>query len=421
MTSYPATREAGLARLRDFVGRAGEEYASRRNHVPGTVSGLSPYTRHRLVSEEEVAREVLARHSFGVAEKFLQEVCWRTYWKGWLEMRPEVWFRYLNDLQVLCSRMAVEPDSAERVQRAEEGKTGLDCFDDWSCELRETGYLHNHVRMWFASIWVHTLRLPWQLGADFFMRHLLDGDPASNTLSWRWVCGLQTIGKVYLATAENIERHTNGRYAPYGLLANEALSNTEDFPIPPPVELTRPDPPAVGEKTILLVTEEDLTSESWGISPSNLAGIVLVDTGASYSGIAPLPISWKRKALEETSRRLKAVFPCPVLLHSAQMDAASKDLQARLSSLPKEYRAHSFTIMNPPVGPVCSLINPILIGLQKEGHVVRRLRRSWDEVFWPHATHGFFKMKERIPELLKQLSPNQGATREERDPSFHPK
>jgi len=421
MTSYPATREAGLARLRHFAVKAGEEYASRRNHVPGTVSGLSPYIRHRLVSEEEVAREVLARHSYAAAEKFLQEVCWRTYWKGWLEMRPEVWFRYLNDLHVLHSRMAVEPDFTESVQRAEEGKTGLDCFDDWSRELRETGYLHNHVRMWFASIWIHTLRLPWQLGADFFMRHLLDGDPASNTLSWRWVCGLQTKGKVYQATAKNIERFTEGRYAPHGLLASEATPAPEDFVITPPAELTRPNESILGEKSILLVTEEDLTPESWGISPSDLAGIVLVDTTAVFPGIGPRPISWKRQALEEASMRLKAVFPCPVLLQSAQVDAASKDLQARLSSLPKGYRAHSFTIMNPPVGPVCSLINPVLIGLQKEGHVVRRLRRSWDEVFWPHSTHGFFKMKERIPELLKQLSPNQGATREDRDPSFHPK
>jgi deoxyribodipyrimidine photo-lyase len=64
-------------------------------------------------------------------------------------------------------------------------------------ELVETGYLHNHARMWFASIWIFTLRLPWELGADFFLRHLLDGDAASNTLSWRWVAGLHTKGKHY--------------------------------------------------------------------------------------------------------------------------------------------------------------------------------------------------------------------------------
>ncbi len=72
-------------------------------------------------------------------------------------------------------------------ERAVEGRTGIDGFDDWARQLVETGWLHNHTRMWFASIWIFTLRLPWALGAAFFLRHLLDGDPASNTLSWRWV------------------------------------------------------------------------------------------------------------------------------------------------------------------------------------------------------------------------------------------
>ncbi len=76
------------------------------------------------------------------------------------------------------------------------------------------GYLHNHARMWFASIWIFTLRLPWVLGADFFMRHLCDGDPASNTLSWRWVAGLHTRGKTYLARASNIATYTGGRFTP---------------------------------------------------------------------------------------------------------------------------------------------------------------------------------------------------------------
>ena len=65
--------------------------------------------------------------------------------------------------------------------------------------LKENNYLHNHARMWFASIWVFTLDLPWQLGAEFFMKHLFDGDAAANTLGWRWVAGIQTQGKNYLA------------------------------------------------------------------------------------------------------------------------------------------------------------------------------------------------------------------------------
>jgi deoxyribodipyrimidine photo-lyase len=400
MAAYPATRGAGLARLRDFAVKAGEEYASRRNDVPGTVSGLSPYIRHRLVSEEEVARDVLARHSFAAAEKFLQEVCWRTYWKGWLEMRPEVWFRYLNDLHVLRSRMAVEPDFAESVQRAEEGKTGLGCFDDWSRELRETGYLHNHVRMWFASIWIHTLGLPWQLGADFFMRHLLDGDPASNTLSWRWVCGLQTQGKVYLATAGNIERFTNGLYSPHGLLAQEAPPMQESFTIHPSLPLSRADQHVVGEKTVLLVTEEDLLPENWGIPQRDVTSIVLLQAAEAYPEIGALPAAWKHKAIEGTVARLAGEFQCPV--HRLQVGEESRS--AKLCTLLLEYGADSFSIMTPPVGPIRSLIEPVLSDLASNHVKLRKLRCPWDEAFWPHATHGFFKLKERIPSVLKQLS-----------------
>jgi deoxyribodipyrimidine photo-lyase len=81
-------------------------------------------------------------------------------------------------------------------------------------ELLNTGYLHNHARMWFAAWWVHEARLPWQCAAALFYRHLLDGDPASNTLSWRWVAGLQTPGKTSLARRSNLEKDLARRCPP---------------------------------------------------------------------------------------------------------------------------------------------------------------------------------------------------------------
>lgn len=394
------TREEGLQTLERFLPHAGTSYAQGRNFVPGVVSGLSPYVRHRLITESEIVGAVLQMHPLKEAEKFIQEVCWRTYWKGWLEMRPSVWSEYLEALQTLKIRMQLEPDLDDRVQKAERGMTGIGCLDAWANELRETGYLHNHVRMWFASIWVYTLRLPWQLGADFFMRHLLDGDPASNTLSWRWVCGLQTQGKVYVATAENIERFTNGRYAPHGLLAQEAPPMTESFTTHPPLPPVRPDQHVSGEKTLLLVTEEDLHPEDWRIPRSDVAGIVLVETAEAYPGIAALPVAWKLTALKETAARLAGEFRCPVLMLSGREESTP----ARLHDLVREYGALSLSMMTPPVGPTLSLIHPALSELAKEGVALRRLRRPWDDAFWPHATHGFFKLKERIPVVLKQLS-----------------
>lgn len=213
------TRDAGLARLAAFTSRAGRDYARDRNEDRGpglraNVSALSPWIRRRLVTEAEVIDAVLGRHRFEACEKFIQEVFWRGYWKGWLEMRPVVHARYEAERDILRARWAGESS----LTSALEGRTGLGCFDAWVRELVEIGWLHNHTRMWFASIWIFTLRLPWQLGADFFDQHLLDADAASNTLSWRWVAGLHTKGKHYLARAENIRIHTRGRFDPRGQL-----------------------------------------------------------------------------------------------------------------------------------------------------------------------------------------------------------
>ena len=206
---------------------AGQHYAVGRNTDPGpgavgAVSRLSACLRYRLVTEREVVAAVLGRQGLGAAEKFVQEVLWRTYWKGWLEMRPAVWARFLE----MRERERQHFRNARALAAAEGGMTGIEGFDDWARELVETGYLHNHARMWFASIWIFTLRLPWALGADFFLRRLIDADAASNTLSWRWVAGLQTVGKTYLAPADNIARYTGGRFAPKGL-ASEAVALTE--------------------------------------------------------------------------------------------------------------------------------------------------------------------------------------------------
>jgi deoxyribodipyrimidine photo-lyase len=259
--TLPATRDAALDRLAEFVPRAGVQYTSSRNTdrgpgQPCTVSRLSPYLRYRLITEQETIGQVASRHGQVAADKFVQEVLWRTYWKGWLEMRPAIWERFIEERD--RQRQSLRDGSG--LANAEAGSTGIEGFDDWARELVRTGYLHNHARMWFASIWIFTLRLPWALGADFFLRHLIDADPASNTLSWRWVAGLQTVGKTYLATADNISRYTDGRFAPTGL-AREAVALTE-HPFPPPFALPQVMAARLDEPSVLLVTHEDLSPES---------------------------------------------------------------------------------------------------------------------------------------------------------------
>ncbi|MGD8767512.1 MAG: FAD-binding domain-containing protein, partial [Methyloceanibacter sp.] len=150
-------RAHGLERLLAFAPKAGAEYAKLRNYDlgPGAhdhVSTLSPWIRHRLILEEEVVSAVLARHSFAAASKFIQEVFWRTYWKGWLELRPAVWRDYRRRLEVLSAELERDSNLRLRWEEAEGGSTGITCFDAWVDELTKTGYLHNHARMWFASI-----------------------------------------------------------------------------------------------------------------------------------------------------------------------------------------------------------------------------------------------------------------------------
>ena len=219
------------AALQRFLDKGAASYEARRNFDYGptnrnNVSELSKFISHRVLFEYDVAQRALTQHPPKVVDKFIQEVFWRIYWKGWLEHRPAVWNDYV----------AFDHDSTPKqlFQQAVTGKTGIDCFDYWSAELQNTNYLHNHARMWFASIWIFTLGLPWQSGARFFMQHLFDGDAASNTLGWRWVAGIQTIGKHYVARASNIEQFTNGRFSPHNL--NETplpLASSKTYEIMP--------------------------------------------------------------------------------------------------------------------------------------------------------------------------------------------
>ena len=202
MKMFPTTRSKLIKNLINFSEKELSSYSKKRNFDFGAphknVSKLSPYLRTRFISEEEILKIAISKNNIKNIEKFIEEIFWRTYWRGWLESHPWIYDEYLN-----IGKDQPLPK-----------KTGIKCFDYWKEELLDTGYLHNHSRMWFASIWIFTLGYSWQSGADFFKRNLLDFCPASNTLGWRWVAGLQTINKPYLAMSDNINYFTNGRFNP---------------------------------------------------------------------------------------------------------------------------------------------------------------------------------------------------------------
>ena len=393
-TAHPAfepTRDAALARLADFAPSAGRSYAVGRNTDPGpgapsAVSALSPYLRYRLVTEHEVVAAVLDRQGLAASEKFVQEVLWRTYWKGWLEMRPSVWMRFLDERD----RRRQDFADARALAAAESGTTGIDGFDDWARELVATGYLHNHARMWFASIWIFTLRLPWSLGADFFLRHLLDADAASNTLSWRWVAGLQTVGKHYLATADNIARYTNGRFRPLGL-AVDAVPLTES-PVEPARALVEPPPPDATERSLLLVTTDDLHPESLFVRrPPTAAALVAIDDRLLWGDRAR---AFVRAAGEDASTRVRAHLDASTDV-SDVLDADVLGRAARAAGVRQIVTAYA------PVGPVAAALAACTATLAHDGIVLAQVQRRWDTQFWPQAKKGYFAFRERIPALLR--------------------
>ena len=412
--AFPPSRDAALTRLRDFLPRVGRDYARLRNFDLGAgnhahVSGLSPYLRHRLITETEVLQAVLGRHSASAAEKFIQEVFWRSYWKGWLEMRPAVWDSYRAGLGRALDDVQTQSGLRRAWEDACTGQTGIACFDHWARELAETGYLHNHARMWFASIWIFTLRLPWELGADFFLRHLLDGDPASNTLGWRWVGGLQTRGKTYLARPDNIARFTDGRFRPApGELASSAqpLAGPDHPPRRPAPQQEQWDPAL---PSACLLTSDELHPGALfdtGLRP--VASATWQDADAlSPLMAAPHVTHFKTVALQDvTTRWADRLGPV----------TACADARAIASWATAQRQAHGITqIVTPyaPAGPTADMLARLEPLLTAQNIRLIRVLRLYDARAWPHATHGFFRFKDKIPDLLSALNDGEPLSQEE--------
>ena len=377
---FPSTREAALDRLVEFE-KTASRYGRDRNHVvPGhqNVSRLSPAIRHRLITETEVAKHILHRYAFSTVEKFLQEVYWRRYWKSWLALRPQVWTDYLRDLDAL--------EVCEVAQKVMAGEGEVEIMNDFAHELVETGYLHNHARMWFAGYWIHAMGLPWQLGADFFYQHLLDADPASNTLSWRWVAGLQTRGKTYLARRANIEKFLHpdllqGKEGGLELLANHQDLRPSTFIRP---EIKKPVDNLL-EVDPSLVSGFWLHSDDLGVDPKCHEVFLSEDLPASE-----VRAQWLSEALDDVESRLTGhcVERAPI---SGLLAWAEKKKLAQIIA----YR--------PEIGVLNDQLAEIEKALEKANVRLVLLTRVEDDAFRSLATAGFFGFWKKIESRIKSF------------------
>ncbi len=379
--SFKPTRTFAFEKLNNFIEKNLIDYSKLRNFDYGpdnrvNVSSLSPYISHGIINEIEMIKKSLKKYSFIKNEKFIQEILWRVYWKGWLELRPNVWLDYLNDLKKIKENFKNNQNYLSTI----EGKTNIDCFDYWVNELKKNNYLHNHARMWFASIWIFTLKLPWQLGAEFFMQHLYDGDAASNTLSWRWVAGIQTHGKNYIATEWNIKKFTNNRFQKIKLNENaKPILNEKTYSI---INRDFTNVEILEDKT-LLIFENNLSFEISDFKENKFKKILLINHNNNNRTInlSEKVINFKSGLLEDQKKRLiEKSINCEIV-----------DIN-ELKSINENIYA-----IYPSIGENLDFIN-----LNKLKNI-EFLYREIDQFSWQYCNKGFFNFKNYIPKIIQKF------------------
>ena len=373
---YPSRIKA-LEQLNSFVENNLVLYSRDRNFDFGpdkrtNTSCLSPYVTHGVLNEKEIIKISLKKFPFSKIEKFIQEVLWRTYWKGWLERRPSLWTDFVNDLENLKKDF----QNNKNLKNAINGNTDIECFNHWVNELKKTGYLHNHARMWFSSIWIFTLDLPWQLGAEFFMKHLKDGDPASNTLSWRWTAGLQTKGKNYVAQEWNIKKFTNQRYEKVKLNENATpiVSDKEYIQINP--EFNNGE---TKDDQTLIIFDNQLCFEESDFKNYKFKKIILIkNTNLTRSiELDECLVKFKSDLIADQQTRLQDKF----------------EVEIRDISYLKNFDLFNAIALYPGIGENFDFLNENKINL-------KFLYREFDQITNQYCNKGFFNFKKFIPKIL---------------------
>ena len=377
---FEASKAAALNRLNNFTEKNLSEYSKLRNFDFGpenrtNISGLSPYITHGVINEKEVIEKSLSKFSFSKNEKFIQEVLWRTYWKGWLELRPNVWTDYVAEL----NKIREEYKDNQNYKNAIDGKTNIECFNYWVTELKENNYLHNHTRMWFASIWIFTLELPWQLGAEFFMQHLYDGDSASNTLGWRWVAGIQTQGKHYLASEWNIKKFTNNRFN------NIKLNETA--------------PPKVSEKTYSIVKQDfsnkNTDDENLFIFENSLSFETTDFQNHKFKKIYIISNKNENRSIKLSEKVIKFKS---LLISDQKQRLENNSINCEVVDISEVKNINEKVIaLYPTVGENLDYLN-------SNNLKIDFLYRKLDQYSWQYCNKGFFNFKNYIPKIISSLN-----------------
>ncbi len=378
--NFEPSRAKALDRLESFVENNLAEYSKLRNFDFGpdkrsNVSCLSPYVTHGIVNEQEIIKKSLGKFSFSKNEKFIQEVLWRTYWKGWLELRPNVWSDYLTELIKIKENLK----NNQNYKNAIEGKTKIDCFNQWVIELKENNYLHNHTRMWFASIWIFTLELPWQLGAEFFMQHLYDGDAASNTLGWRWVAGVQTQGKHYLASEWNIKKFTANRFNNINLNENA--------------------PPKVSEKTYSIIKQDfsnpqNIEDKSLLIFDNNLSFEITDFQNYKFKKIYLISNENNNRSIKLSEKVVKFKS---LLIEDQEQRLKAKSIDYEVVNISKIKDIQNCYGLYPSVGENLDYLN-------LNNSKITFLYRKLDQYSWQYCNKGFFNFKNYIPKIISTFN-----------------
>ena len=359
----------------DFLKKKITFYEKYRNYDNGPesenfVSGISQFVTHRVLLEYSIIKDIRFNYKSKNVNKFIEEVYWRIYWKGWLENRPSVWTKFVQKSN--------NKFDLKMYEKAIQGKTEIPFFNSWVDELKEFNYLHNHTRMWFASTWIFNLGLPWELGARFFLKHLYDGDAASNTLSWRWVAGLHTKGKKYIFTPNNLRKFSNNRFNT-NFINNKQIDLIDDYIPDFEDSIYSCNMQKKNNKLILFENDLHISTLQELINKYEDVFLIVLDDKDRQIKISDKVLKFKKILLKEFNSK----FSNTKIVNSSNL---YKELVNCLN----------VDVLYPGQGDNLDFLQRLKT--QKDS-VFNYLVREEDLYSWKFAKKGFFKFKENIPKI----------------------